>query len=101
MRPICPSILTGVHVDYIGNVVADRLTGLNCKWFLLSEPDVKLFGNIKTQNLNSLFNEASAYRKKCFSENTEHINKCEGTSYVFGGCGGNPKGIIELTKKHL
>lgn len=54
MRPTCPSILAGIHIDYIGNAIVDRLTGLNCKWFLLSEPDVHVFGNIRSTDLTSL-----------------------------------------------
>ena len=101
MRPICPSILTGIHIDYIGNALADRLTGLNCKWFLLSEPDVHIFGNIKSEKLKSLVDKAIAYRNVCFIDNADHIATCAETSYIFGGCGGNPKAIMELAKKHL
>jgi len=100
LRPICPSILTGVHIDYVGNAVADRLTGLNCKWFLLSEPDVHVFGNIRSDSLSSLLVDASEYRRACFATNATHISQCARISYVFGGCGGNPRDIMELTRKH-
>lgn len=101
IRPICPSILAGIHVDYIGKVIADRLTGLNCKWFLLNEPDVQILGDTRSECLNVLVARAKVFRNSCFVENVTHIRQCEQISFVFGGCGGNPKNVIQLAKEHL
>lgn len=96
MRPICPCILTGVHIDNLGNCVVDRDTGLNCKWFLLKDPQTIKLGNISTEDIPELFHKVNAYRKKCFNTKFDLIKSLGNISYVFGGCGGNPKDIIEM-----
>jgi MoaA/NifB/PqqE/SkfB family radical SAM enzyme len=99
MRPICPCILTGMHIDNIGNCVVDRITGLNCKWFLLKEPDIKTIGNIYDSSIGELLKQVNDYRAKAFRENKEVIDSSFDVSYIFGGCGGNPSDIINLVRK--
>ncbi len=99
MRPICPCILTGLHIDNLGNCIVDENTGLNCKWFLLNEPHTIILGNIMKDSLDSLFESVNLYRRRCFSEKKDKILTSCNQSYVFGGCGGNPKDIIELGMK--
>lgn len=101
MRPICPCILTGLHIDNLGNCVVDRDTGLNCKWFLLRDPCTIELGNIKKENILSLFDKVCSYRKKCFEKNLDMIKTSCNLSYVFGGCGGNPKDIISLALDNI
>ena len=96
MRPICPCVITGVHIDNLGNCVVDRKTGLNCKWFLLENPDVKLIGNIKEINIMQLFRAVKEYRLQCFKDPS--LEADFDISYVFGGCGGNPSEILSLAK---
>lgn len=101
MRPICPCILTGVHIDNLGNCVVDKDTGLNCKWFLLKNPQIIKLGNIYTNGIFELFCKVNKYRKNCFKEKADLIKSLCNVSYVFGGCGGNPKDIIELARMQL
>lgn len=101
IRPICPTIVTGVHIDNVGNCIVDSETGLNCKWFLLQEPMVKILGNVRKDDLAMLFKEAKAYRKRCFDTNGNGVRRCESIEYIFGGCGGSPKKIIQLARRHL
>ena len=96
MRPICPCILSGVHIDNIGNCVVDRDTGLNCKWFLLKDPQTIVIGNIRDSSIIDLFIKAQEYRKNMFTSRKDRILELGQVSYVFGGCGGNPKDIIRL-----
>lgn len=96
MRPICPCILTGLHIDSNGNCIVDHDTGFNCKWFLLKERPVVKLGNIKTENIYSIFEKTCLYRKKSFNKKLGLIKTLCDVSYVFGGCGGNPKDIIKL-----
>lgn len=100
-RPICPTIITGLHIDNVGNCVVDSETGLNCKWFLLQEPMIKILGNVRRDNLATLFKEVRAYRKRCFDMNGNGVRHCESIEYVFGGCGGSPRKIIQLARRHL
>lgn len=97
-RPTCPSILTGVHVDNRGNVIVDKSTGLNCKWFTLSEPDVAVIGNIGQEPIDVLLDRANAYRTNAFRNNRAGIAALSGLSYELGGCGGNPCSIIKLAE---
>lgn len=101
MRPICPCILTGIHIDNFGNCIVDKDTGLNCKWFLLKEPQTIKLGNIISDNIFELFCKVNEYRKNCFETKIDLIKASCDTKYVFGGCGGNPKDIIELVKEYL
>jgi len=100
-RPICPAIVTGVHIDNIGKCVVDRETGLNCKWFLLREPLVKEIGSVRSQDLADLFEKVRAYRKKCFERNENGLRRCAGVEYVFGGCGGSPSKIVRIAREHV
>lgn len=100
-RPICPTIITGVHIDNVGNCVVDSDTGLNCKWFLLREPAVRIIGNIRKDDLMAIFQAVKEYRRKCFKNNGDGVRQCESVDYVFGGCGGSPRKIIQLARKHL
>jgi sulfatase maturation enzyme AslB (radical SAM superfamily) len=101
MRPICPTIITGLHIDNVGNCIVDRETGLNCKWFLLTEPMPHMIGNVRKDGLKSMHEAVRAYRKACFDANGEGIRKCESVEYIFGGCGGSPKSIVSLARQHL
>jgi MoaA/NifB/PqqE/SkfB family radical SAM enzyme len=99
MRPICPAILTGLHIDNQGNCIVDEVTGLNCKWFLLSDPRTKIIGNVVEQSITELYNMVKKYRVDCWEQNRITINGYEKIDYVFGGCGGNPSEIIRLYKE--
>ena len=96
-RPICPAILTSLHIDHIGNVVVDRDTGLACKWFLLKEPIVHTIGDVRTNSLETLLERVKDYQHNCF-KNPAKIKNCE-VDYTFGGCGGNPKQVMEIAKE--
>ncbi len=99
IRPVCPTIMTGIHIDNIGNCVVDSDTGLNCKWFLLKEPRVKLIGNFRKESLTTLLSKVKTFRKKCFEDNKGKVDNAGSTEYVFGGCGGSPKKIIKLARR--
>jgi MoaA/NifB/PqqE/SkfB family radical SAM enzyme len=102
-RPICPTIITGVHIDNVGNCIVDQETGLNCKWFLLGEPMEKELGSIREKNfdLAKIFKDARIYRADCFNKKDNGVHRYESTKFVFGGCGGNPQEIIPLARDHL
>jgi len=99
MRPICPCILTGLHIDNRGDCIVDRVTGLNCKWFLLATPDIEVIGNIYDTSASVLFEKAKKHRTNAFIKNKILIDSSFSVSYVFGGCGGNPRDIIELARE--
>jgi len=100
-RPICPTIVTGLHIDNIGRCVVDQETGLNCKWFLLCEPLAKTIGDVKSDKISDLYTKVRQYRRWCFENNKDGVQKCESIDYVFGGCGGNPSEIIKIARQHI
>lgn len=100
-RPICPTIVTGIHIDHLGKCVVDRKTGLNCKWFLLTEPMIKEIGNVRKDGLAKIFKEVKTYRGNCFEANRDELTHYESIEYVFGGCGGSPSKIVQIARKHL
>jgi MoaA/NifB/PqqE/SkfB family radical SAM enzyme len=100
-RPICPTIITGIHIDNVGNCIVDSETGLNCKWFLLKEPMVRVLGNVRKDDLMVMFRAVKEFREKCFKANGNGVRRCESAEYVFGGCGGSPKKIIQLARQHI
>ncbi len=99
MRPICPCILTGLHIDNVGNCLVDKDTGLNCKWFLLQNPQVEKLGNVNSATIKELYGKVESYRKDAFMTRRKKIVESCSVSYVFGGCGGNPADIIDLAVK--
>lgn len=102
-RPICPTIITGLHIDNVGNCIVDSETGLNCKWFLLGEPMENDLGNIRSNDfdLAKMFKKARDYRRSRFEAKDNGFHRYESTEFVFGGCGGNPREIIPLARNHL
>lgn len=101
MRPICPCIFTGIHIDNFGNCVVDKATGLNCKWFLLRNPSTVRLGNIQDEDILSLFDKVNNYRKNCFENKLDIIKEDCDVSFEFGGCGGNPRDVINLAFNNL
>ncbi len=99
-RPVCPTIITGLHLDNIGNCVVDADTGLNCKWFMLREPRTRIIGNVRESSLVNLLAKVMEYRQSCFQTNVEAISECRRTNYVFGGCGGSPTEVIRISEAH-
>jgi MoaA/NifB/PqqE/SkfB family radical SAM enzyme len=100
-RPICPAIITGIHIDNVGNCIVDKVSGLNCKWFLLTEPDIKIIGNINRDSVAELFHKVIAYRKNVLFENKNIIKTYAEKKIIFGGCGGNILEIIDLAYKTI
>ncbi len=92
--PICPAVISGIHVASNGHVTVDRKSGLSCSWFWLETPDVE---NVCNVNQIKSFCEAEQkikeYRKK--SINQLLVLKKDIQEYPFGGCGGNVKDLFD------
>lgn len=95
-RPICSAIFTGIHIDNMGDCIVDRQSGLNCKWFLLTEPDVYKIGNVNKTSVRELFANVNKYRKHQFKVNRSLFEQYIEGKFVFGGCGGNIQEVFEL-----
>jgi hypothetical protein len=97
-RPMCPVILTGLHIDHLGNCTVDSETGLNCKWFMLKEAKMKEIATIRECSIDEIFEKVKKNKTDLFEKNFESINEYEKVEHLFGGCGGSPKNIIKLAK---
>jgi hypothetical protein len=93
-RSVCPAVFCGLHVDVTGNCVVDKRTGLNCKWFMMQEPDVLYLGNVLTDKVQTLLQRIRYYRQQAMNVN-ETITDLRATRFQFGGCGGDPCDIVE------
>lgn len=94
--PICPSVLFGLHINYEGYIVVDRITGLSCHWFWLTEPQIEKLSLISEHSFNDLSNMVLNYRR---NQKNQLSNLLAGRNrLVFGGCGGD---IIDLLTFYL
>lgn len=91
--PICPSVISGIHITNEGIISVDEVSGLSCPWYWLLNP--------KTHNLCSIkdihsFKDADKqiidYRNSVYKELLPLAEKIE--PYPFGGCGGNVRRLL-------
>lgn len=97
--PICPSVLFGVHINHLGDIVVDKLSGLSCHWFWLKEPEVEVLSSIKGIS----FSKASKLiieNRKIKRKNVQNIIPLV-PQLVFGGCGGNIYELLEFYIKQM
>jgi organic radical activating enzyme len=97
-RPMCPTITTGVHINYLGDCTTDSETGLNCKWFMLKESEMRKIGSIREDSLVDLLHKTNRNRAELFEKNKDLIEENRKVDYLFGGCGGSPRNILTLAK---
>ena len=100
-RPMCPSILTGLHINHLGNCTTDSETGLNCKWFMLKESSMKKIGSIREDSLEDLLKKTEKTKAQLFEKNKKIIEENRKVDYLFGGCGGSPRNILTLATSLL
>jgi len=89
--PICPAVISGIHIDCNNNIIVDKLTGLSCSWFWLKTPKVKKITNLMVND--SLFEKILDYRNSKLENVKSMVNKIK--IKPFGGCGGNIKYLLE------
>jgi len=94
-RSVCPAVLTGIHIDVKGRCIVDRMTGLNCKWFMMQEPDVQDVGLVSASNLVDIVEQVRRYRMRALREPSV-IGLLRSTTFEFGGCGGDPSAIAAV-----
>ena len=100
-RPMCPVILTGLHINHIGECTVDCETGLNCKWFIIREAKMSRIASIREETIGSIFRKVEKNKLDLFKKNIQSINEYGSVDHLFGGCGGSPKNVISLAKSQL
>ncbi len=91
--PICPSVVGGIHLNYMSQVTVDKKTGLSCHWFWLKEPDVaELIKFDSSVSYHQIRQKIIDYRIKCL-ENVVRLS-AETKNLSLGGCGGDIKNLL-------
>lgn len=97
--PVCPSVISGVHIDYSGHITVDKKTGLSCHWFWLDEPQVcRLMHCNGRESISMITERIWRYRDGCIENILNFLNSGEKIGMAFGGCGGN---VTKLFKQYV
>ena len=97
--PICPAMISGIHINHDGIITVDRETGFSCHWFWLKDPKVKSLANFNgTGTWKEYSKLVRTYREGQTEIVRSYLNSSDNELYVFGGCGGS---IKELLLGHL
>lgn len=92
--PICPSVLFGIHIDFEGDIIVDKTSGLSCQWFWLSEPQSVKICNFVKNDIDYISRCIVNYRKSKYND-VKQIYK-EHNELIFGGCGGDIKNLLKF-----
>lgn len=88
--PVCPSVISGIHIDYSGHVTVDKTTGLSCHWFWLDEPQtIRLVHCRDYKEIDSIAKKIRNYRNGCMDNVVDFLQKGKHVGMAFGGCGGD------------
>lgn len=85
--PVCPAVISGVHVRHDGRVTVDEYTGLSCHWFWLQEPKTKVVGDFNEMTVEEIVTRIDSIRADRFAK-VQSLQK-DAKNKVFGGCGGD------------
>lgn len=97
--PVCPAMISGIHLDHKGTVIVDRSTGYSCHWFWLRNPEIMEITSVYESNSwDEYSKKVREYRMSKTDEVRRNLEDCDRSTYVFGGCGGS---IEELLLGHL
>lgn len=98
--PICPAVVSGIHISHDSKIVVDQVSGLTCPWFWLEEPKLQTIMKFsKDAHLEEIIGKIITYRNcrieelKSIANQYSYLN-----SRMFGGCGGD---IQELLNRYI
>jgi len=93
--PVCPAVISGVHINHRGKVTVDSRSGLSCGWFWADEPMPFEIGDICTESIQIISKRILCFRR----EKSSSFVKATYENQIFGGCGGNTALLVERFKK--
>lgn len=91
-RPVCPALITGLHITSDGECVVHDDTGLCCHWFFLRDAKMLHLGSVREDSLNELCERVRRYRCSCANKIVG--NGSSAIANVFGGCGGQVHEVV-------
>jgi len=94
-NPICPSVISGIHVNNNGKITVDECSGLSCHWFWLDEPKMQVLGNFDDDfDLSAAAEKLIGYRNSRLPEVKKLFEAKKFKTTVFGGCGGDIEDLL-------
>ncbi|MBQ7328367.1 MAG: radical SAM protein [Oscillospiraceae bacterium] len=97
--PVCPSVISGIHINHSGYITVDKKTGLSCHWFWLDKPQIfRLMHCSNYENINAIAYDIWNYRSSCMDNVLNFLNNGKKIGMAFGGCGGD---VTELFKQYV
>lgn len=94
--PICPSVISGIHISYDSKITVDDFSGLSCHWFWLKEPKIKtlLYFNDGIE-IKTIEQAIIGYRDSRITFVRDYSKSNGEIGLAFGGCGGSVPQIFE------
>lgn len=91
--PICPAVISGIHINHENKIIVDESTGLSCHWFWLKTPKIheicSLDSVITWEKISKMIID---YRKSKIVEIKQIIDEVD--ELPIGGCGGNTSFLL-------
>lgn len=89
--PMCPALISGIHIDNDSRVTVDSESGLSCHWFWLKEPQTETLSIISEKSsIKDITNSILEYRAKSLNNVKDFLAADSVIGEAFGGCGGDP-----------
>lgn len=91
--PVCPTVISGIHIDCDSKVVVDKFSGLSCHWFWLEEPESEIVMDFDGEaTLENISKKIISIRNRRFDQVVQAADSVQ--SLVFGACGGDIKALL-------
>ena len=93
--PICPAMISGIHINNSGDITVDEATGFSCHWFWLKNPAIKRIGTLTgTTKWEEYSQKIIDYRLGLTKSIVSKIDSFNDEGTVFGGCGGSVRDLL-------
>ena len=93
--PVCPAVISGIHINNENEITVDAETGFSCHWFWLKEPKTVTISKLnRDSDINQICEEITTYRSKQ-AKKTQGMMK-DSIGSAFGGCGGDINKLFSM-----
>lgn len=95
MIPVCPAVISGIHINNNSDITVDSFSGLSCHWFWLQEPKTDVLTHLgKGTDPQIVTKKIFDYRSKRFEDVSTYLHSYTGIGSAFGGCGGDVESLF-------
>ena len=93
--PMCPAVISGIHIDNTNHITVDKVSGLSCHWFWLTEPKTEIITVLDANcDVSELSKQIIQYRKSKADWINTFLNSKSSIGGAFGGCGGDVNALF-------